>query len=171
MFPVMNALPLETMPAQAPGDLEAAVSLMPPAPVPGTLPDDWAVVTDPLVAGRVVARVVVGPNGVFAVTLDPDRRPAELTDDGLWRDGVRVTTPVKDALFAAYELRQALARGGLDVFPYPLLLAAGARGRLDRLLIAPPGQLAEAIWSHPGRPLRRSERARALGIVQHPLSS
>ena len=45
-----------------------------------------------LVAGRTLDRVVVGPNGVFAVSLDPDPRPATLAADGLFRGGRRVTT-------------------------------------------------------------------------------
>ena len=171
MLPAMNLLTLDTAPVPAVEELRVPISLVPAAPHPGELPADWTVVTAPLIEGRTVDRVVVGPNGVFAVTADPDRRPADLAPEGLQRDGLRVTTPVKEALHTAFGLRRTLARGGLDVFPYPLLLVAGARGRLDRLLIAPPDGLAEAIWSHPGRPLRRSERARALAIVQHPLSA
>lgn len=147
------------------------MALLPATPVPGALPADWTVIPGPLVEGRVVDRVVVGPNGIFAVTVDPDRRPADLTPTGLERGGSPVTTPVQEALHTAFGLRRALARGGVDVFPYPLLLVAGAHGRLDRLLIAPPDRLAEAVWSHPGRPLRRSERARALAVVQHPISA
>ena len=49
------------------------------------LPDDWTTVGPVLVAGRTLDRVVVGPNGVFAVSLDPDPRPATLSPDGLFR--------------------------------------------------------------------------------------
>jgi len=167
----MQALTLASGRPPAVDGTRAAVALLPVAPVPEALPTDWTVIPGPLMAGRVVDRVVIGPNGIFAVTIDPDRRPADLTPTGLWRDGVPVTTPVKEALHAAFGLRRALARGGMNVFPYPLLLVAGARGRLDRLLIAPPDRLAEAVWSHPGRPLRRSERNRALAVVQHPISA
>ena len=135
------------------------------------LPDDWAMVGPVLIAGRTLDRVVAGPNGVFAVSLDPDPRPAALAPDGLFRGGRRVTHQVKQALAASFELRRVLAAAGIDVFPYPVLVARGADGLLGRLRVVPPGCLASAVWSHPGRPLRRSERARVLAAVQHPASA
>jgi hypothetical protein len=135
------------------------------------LPEDWTVVGPVLVAGRTLDRVVVGPNGVFAVSLDPDPRPAILAADGLFRSGKRVTAQVKQALAAAFGLRRALAAAGMDVFPYPVLVIRGADGMLGRLRVVPPGCLASAVWRHPGRPLLRSERARVLAAVQHPATS
>ena len=135
------------------------------------LPDDWTTVGPVLVAGRTLDRVVVGPNGVFAVSLDPDPRPATLSPDGLFRGGKRVTGPVKQALAGAFELRRVLGEAGIDVFPYPVLVTRGAEGLLGRLRVLPPGCLASAVWRHPGRPLRRSERARLLAAVQHPATA
>jgi hypothetical protein len=135
------------------------------------LPDDWAMVGPVLIAGRTLDRVVVGPNGVFAVTLDPDPRPATLGDDALHRGGQRVTHQVKQALAAAFALRGVLAAAGIATFPYPVLVSRGADGLLGRLRVVPPGCLASAVWRHPGYPLRRSERARVLAAVQHPATA
>ncbi len=135
------------------------------------LPEDWAMVGPVLVAGRTLDRVVVGPNGVFAVSLDPDPRPATLAPDGLYRGGRRVTGQVKQALAAAFGLRRVLAAAGIMVFPYPVLVARGADGMLGRLRVVSPGCLASAVWRHPGRPLLRSERARVLAAVQHPATA
>jgi len=172
------------MPAR-PQDHHASTGL-PPAPQPAAapfltlveepayrdrLPEDWVIVGPVLAAGRTLDRVVVGPNGVFAVCLDPDPRPALLTEDGLYRGSTRTTHQVKQALAAAFDLRRVLAEAGVDVFPYPVLVARGADGMLGRLRVVPPGCLASAVWSHPGRPLRRSERARVLAAVQHPATS
>jgi hypothetical protein len=135
------------------------------------LPDDWSVVGPVLIAGRTLDRVVVGPNGVFAVSLDPDPRVATLAPDGLVRGGQRATHQVKQALDAAFELRRVLARAGIDVFPYPVLVARSAEGMLGRLQVVPPGRLASAVWRHPGRPLLRSQRARVLAAIRHPSTS
>jgi hypothetical protein len=135
------------------------------------LPEDWTVVGPVLVAGRTLDRVVVGPNGVFAVSLDPDPRSATLGADGLFRGGRRVTTQVKQAQEAAFELRRVLGAAGIEVFPYPVLVTRGADGMLGRLRVVSPGCLASAVWRHPGRPLLRSERARVLAAVQHPATA
>ena len=138
---------------------------------PDHLPEDWTTVGPVLVAGRTLDRVVIGPNGVFAVSLDPDPRPATLSTDGLFRGGTRVTGQVKQALAAAFDLRRVLGEAGIDVFPYPVLVTRGADGLLGRLRVVAPGCLASAVWRHPGRPLRRSERARVLAAVQHPATA
>jgi hypothetical protein len=135
------------------------------------LPEDWTILGPVLIAGRSLDRVVVGPNGVFAVSLDPDPRPATAAPDGLFRGGARVTGQVKQALAAAFELRRVLARAGIDVFPYPVLVSRGADGLIGRLRVVPPGCLASAVWCHPGRPLRRSQRARVLAAVAHPATA
>lgn len=135
------------------------------------LPDDWTTVGPVLVAGRTLDRVVIGPNGVFAVSLDPDPRPATLSPDGLFRSGKRVTGQVKQAQQAAFELRRVLGAAGIGVFPYPVLVSRGADGMLGRLRVVSPGCLASAVWCHPGRPLLRSERARVLAAVQHPATA
>jgi hypothetical protein len=143
-----------------------------PAPIrQDHLPEDWTMVGPVLVAGRTLDRVVVGPNGVFAVSLDPDPRPAILAAEGLFRSGKRVTAQVKQALAAAFDLRRVLTVAGINVFPYPVLVTRGADGMLGRLRVIPPGCLASAVWRHPGRPLLRSERARVLAAVQHPATS
>ncbi|MBN2114684.1 MAG: hypothetical protein JW785_11235 [Acidimicrobiia bacterium] len=172
------------MPAR-PQDQHAPTGV-PPAPQPTAAPfltlveepayrdrltEDWVIVGPVLVAGRTLDRVVVGPNGVFAVSLDADPRPALLAEDGLYRGSMRTTHQVKQALAAAFDLRRVLAEAGIDVFPYPVLVARGADGMLGRLRVVPPGCLASAVWSHPGRPLRRSERARVLAAVQHPATA
>ena len=135
------------------------------------LPDVWVMAGPVLIAGRTIDRVVVGPNGVFAVTLDPDPRPATLAEDGLFRGGQRVTHQVKQAKAAAFDLRRVLGTAGIEVFPYPVLVARGADGMLGRLRVVPPGCLASAVWCHPGYPLRRSERARVLAAVRHPATA
>lgn len=135
------------------------------------LPEDWTMIGPVLVAGHTLDRVVVGPNGVFAVSLDPDPRPASLASDGLFRGGRRVTTQVKQAQAAAFELRRVLGGAGIAVFPYPVLVTRGADGMLGRLRVVSPGCLASAVWRHPGRPLLRSERARVLAAVQHPATA
>jgi hypothetical protein len=124
----------------------------------GRLPADWTILDD--IADVAADRVIVGPNGVFTVVIDPDPRPAFLADDGLYRAGARVTTPVKRALSAAFALRQRLERYPADVFPYPLLAldAEAPIGFVGRLRVVPASMLAEAVWTHPGRPLLRSQR-------------
>jgi len=169
---------------QVDGDTEMLLPALPEAEAPAApsmalvetarrdnLPDDWTVVGPVLVAGCTLDRVVVGPNGVFAVSLDPDPRPAALAADGLFRGGRRVTTQVKQAQAAAFELRRVLGAAGIEVFPYPVLVTRGADGMLGRLRVVSPGCLASAVWRHPGRPLLRSERARVLAAVQHPATA
>ena len=133
----------------------------------GRLPSDWVVCDRTEIAGVAVDRVVVGPNGVFTVVVDPDPRPAAVTDDGLMRAGGRVTTPVKRALAAAFGLRGMLAPLLPHVFPYPLLAVNGHAGMgfVGRLRVVTAPELAEAVWSHCGRPLLRSERRAVLDVV------
>ncbi len=135
------------------------------------LPPDWTVLNDVIVQGRVVPRVVVGPNGAFTIEIDPDPTLCVLRDDGLWRHGQRVKEPVKRALRSAFDLRRALGRVGIDLFPYPMLVTVGGDGRLGRLRVLPPECLAEAIWDHPGLPLARSQRRRAVAAILHPSSA
>lgn len=122
-----------------------------------SLPTEWQVVDRVVLDDVVVDHVVVGPNGVFTVTVDPDRTPAYVADDGLYRSGSRVTHAVKSALTSAHQLRSTV---GERVFAYPLLVSAvaGDRAHLDRLGVVAGDRIAEAIWSHPGLPMRRSAR-------------
>lgn len=137
-----------------------------PSPLPGperplgALPADWMVLRGPEIAGIAVDRVVVGPNGVFTVVVDPDPRPAVVTDHGLYRAGSRVTSSVKRALAAAFALRRLLGEDIPEVFPYPLLAVNGdvEMGFVGRLRVLPAEMVAEAVWTHPGRPLLRSQR-------------
>ena len=124
----------------------------------GTLPADWTVLGE--VAAVAADRVIVGPNGVFTVVVDTDPRPAVITGDGLYRSGERVTTTVKRALGAAFSLRRRLGDALPNVFPYPLLAVHGdtSMGFVGRLRVLPADMVAEAVWTHPGRPLLRSER-------------
>jgi hypothetical protein len=131
----------------------------PDAGTPSGLPEEWQAVVAVEVAGFTIDQVVVGPNGVFTIAIDPAEQPAVLEDDGLYRESRRITTPVKSALAAAFALRSAFRDLGAKEFPYPLLVSPTDReGHLGRLRIVPPHRFAEAIWSHPGRPLRRSQR-------------
>lgn len=116
-------------------------------------------------SGSAIDHVVVGPNGVFAITIDPDPSPALAAPDGIYRDGARVTTPVKTALHQAHDLRHCL---GLETIAYPILVAAvdSSRHHLDRLGVVPGDRIAEHIWSHPGFPLRRSQRAEILWALR-----
>lgn len=121
------------------------------------LPSEWQTIDRVVLDDAAVDHVVVGPNGVFAVTVDPDPVPAAVEWDGLYRNGIRVTTTVKSALKAAYDLRR---RVGERLFAYPLLVTAiaGASGQLDRLGVVPASRIPEAIWSHAGTPLTRTQR-------------
>ena len=124
----------------------------------GSLPAEWVVFDDiSLRSGRHLDHVVIGPNGVFTIGLDPADTPATIGPDGLYRQGLRVALPVKQALFGARELRIAL---GLATIAYPVLVTdiAADRHQLDRLGVVPGDHIAEYIWSHPGFPLRRSQR-------------
>jgi hypothetical protein len=134
-------------------------------------PPDWSVLNNVIVQGKVIPFVVVGPNGVFTIEVDPDPTLSVLRHDGLWRHGQRVKEPVKRALRSAFDLRSVLARVGIDVFPYPMLVAAGADGRLGRLQVLPPERLAEAIWDHPGLPLPRSQRQYIATAIMHPATA
>ena len=117
-------------------------------------PAEWVSVENVVIGTDRVDRVLVGPNGVFVVVIDPE--PGRLTTDGLVRDGDRVKEPVKRALRAAHELGRRLG----DVFAYPVLLTGRGvePGYLGRLRVVGVDRLPEALWCHPGRPMRRSER-------------
>lgn len=132
-----------------------------------TLPGEWTVADGVVVGSTTIDHVVVGPNGVFTISIDPDPRPATLGDDGIYRDAQRVTTPVKEALLAAHHLRRQ-AQGRL--FAYPILVAsvAATTARLDRLGVISGDRIAEYIWSHPGLPLRRSQRQEILWSLHRP---
>jgi hypothetical protein len=121
------------------------------------LPDEWQPIDRVVLDDVIIDHVVVGPNGVFAIALDPDPRPTVIGADGLYRDGSRITTTVKSALMAAYALR---ARVGPQLFAYPLLVSPieGPQTHLDRLGVIPPHGIPEAIWGHPGTPLTRTQR-------------
>jgi len=130
------------------------------------LPTEWSVVDDlTLPSGARIDHVVVGPNGVFTIGIDPESMPADVGEDGIYRNGVRVTMPVKHALAAAHEARGAL---GLATLAYPILVTAlrAPRHHLDRLGVVPGHRIAEHIWSHPGFPLRRSQRAEILWTLR-----
>lgn len=136
----------------------------------GVLPGDW-VVLDGVAAGPETADLAaVGPNGVFAVCRDPDPRPGAVRERlGLVRAGARDPEPVKRALRTATALRARLSHLPGDVFPYPVLVSPvpGEAGhRLGRLLVVRPGRFAEAVWRHPSRPLRRSERAAIVACLR-----
>jgi len=121
------------------------------------LPTEWQTIDRVVLDDTVIDQAVVGPNGVFAVSVDPDPVPATIEWDGLYRDGVRVTTTVKGALMAAHELRR---RVGEQLFAYPLLVTTiqASEEHLGRLGVVPGGRVAEAIWSHAGAPLTRTQR-------------
>jgi len=125
------------------------------------LPAEWQVVDRVVLADAIVDHAVVGPNGIFTVSIDPDPTPATVEHDGLYRSGHRVTHAVKSALAAGHDLRRRL---GSHLFAYPILVTAvaGDRTHLDRLGVVPGDRIAEAIWTHPGRPMRRSERLEAI---------
>lgn len=125
------------------------------------LPAEWQTVDRVVLEDAVIDHVVVGPNGVFAVAVDPDPRPVHMGHDGLYREQHRLTTTVKSALAAAFSLRE---RVGQRLFAYPMLVTPldGAAANLDRLGVIPAGGIPEAIWSHPGRPLTRTQRLETL---------
>lgn len=122
------------------------------------LPGDWTI-ADGVDLGpeAAVDHVVVGPNGVFTIAIDRGPGPVRPGQDGLYRGDLRVTGPVKHALTGAHRLRQRL---GLAALAYPILVASLdlPAHRLERLGVVPGDRLAEHIWSHPGFPLRRSQR-------------
>ena len=132
---------------------------------PLDLPEEWQAVDDVAAGEAHVDRVIVGPNGVFTIDIDLDRRPAEPGPDGVYRDGQRVTASVKHALLAAHGVRRALS---LPSIAYPLLVMpiAAPGHQLDRLGIIPGDALAQYIWSHHGSPLRRSQRMELLWRLQ-----
>jgi hypothetical protein len=145
--------------AWEPGLALAIPSVLDPHPAGlGALPAEWVVADGvTLRSGTRLDHVVVGPNGVFAITVDGTATPATIGTDGLYRNGSRVALPVKRALLGARELRGAL---DMSILAYPVLITAlEAPGhQLDRLGVVPADRLAEHIWSHPGFPLRRSQR-------------
>ena len=66
---------------------------------------------------------------------------------------------------AAYELRRRL---GEQLFAYPLLVTTiqASDQHLDRLGVVPGGRIAEAIWSHPGTPLTRTQRMEITRVLR-----
>lgn len=143
----------------------------PSAPHPAgidRLPAEWSVIDDVHAAGVRIDHVVIGPNGVFTINIDPDPRPAAIGEDGIYRDGTRVTTTVKDALLGAFRLRGELGEGE---FAYPILISSidHPRHQLDRLGVVPGDYIAEYIWSHPGLPMRRSQRLEVQWALRRPL--
>jgi hypothetical protein len=163
---------LTTAPPGAPPAAPPAVvpDIAPMAPVvspetPTRLPAEWVEVERVTISGEVIDRVVVGPNGVFAVHIDTDTRPVAIRpESGMYRAGVRTGDPVKRALRNTQALRAVLGAADGELFPYPVLVTAshGDEHRLGRLLVVRPGRLAEALWRHPSRPLTRSARRRAV---------
>ena len=125
-------------------------------------PAEWDQVTGVTVGNDTIDLVLIGPNGIFAVHLDPDPEPAAVRPgQGLFQTGVRVPTQVKRALRNTQGLRDRLSSVPGDIFPYPVLVASApgeAGHRLGRLIVVRPGRLAEAIWRHVSRPLTRSDR-------------
>jgi hypothetical protein len=121
-----------------------------------------------VVAGGVTVDVVlVGPNGVFTVVIDPDPARAVLDERGLIRAGAPVRGPIENALGAAFSLRRSLGEAGVTTLPYPIVVApvGGEGGFAARVRVVPPHRLPEAVWSHPGMPLTRAERRRALAVI------
>jgi hypothetical protein len=57
------------------------------------------------------------------------------------------------------------------LFAYPILVAAleADRHQLDRLGVVAGDRIAEYIWSHPGLPLRRSQRQEVLWSLHRPV--
>lgn len=129
------------------------------------LPSEWQTVDRVVLDDTIIDHVVVGPNGIFAIAIDPDTRPADVRDDGIYRDDTRVTMTVKSALKSAFDLRQ---RVGARMFAYPMLVTAidATDVHLDRLGVIPGGRIAEAIWCHPGQPMIRSQRVEALWTLR-----
>ena len=148
--------------------LQQAPLTVVPAPFePTSLPADWETLSGIPVEAGVIDRVLVGPNGVYAVVIDDSPEATTFGEDGLYRGQQRVGPPVKRALLMAHALGRTLASDGLEVLPYPVLvIRLGTTGHLDRLRVAGAGQLAEAVWSHPGFPLRRSERSAVLDALR-----
>jgi len=134
-------------------------------------PSEWDQVTGVTVGNDTIDLVLIGPNGVFSVHLDPDPGPAAVRPGhGLFHTGVRVPAQVKRALRNTQDLRDRLASVPGGIFPYPVLVAsaAGEAGhRLGRLMVVRPGRLAEAVWRHDSRPLTRSDRLAVGKVLQH----
>lgn len=153
----------------------AAIERAPLQPLeePTRLPAEWVDVENVEIPGGVIDRVIVGPNGVFAVHVDPDDRPVAIRYDlGMFRAGARVGEPVKRALYNTRALHALLGGLGEDLFPYPVLVtsAHGEEQRLGRLMLVRPGRLAEALWRHPSRPLPRSARRRVVARLHAPIA-
>ena len=139
-------------------DSGPATTHAPSADVAGLarLPSEWQTIDHIVLDDVIIDYVIVGPNGVFAISVDPDPAPATVEGDGLYRNGIRVTTTVKSAIMAAHELRR---RVGEQLFAYPLLVTAVASvDQLGRLGVTPGHRIPEAIWSHVGSPLTRTQR-------------
>ena len=138
-----------------------------PAPGLADLPGDWEIRDALYLGGAWTDRVIVGPNGVFTVSYDPSPGCTAVTDLGLYRGGRRLTTQVKAALATAFVVRRALGDLLHEVFPYPVLAVGGdvIPGWIGRLKVTGGGELAEAVWKHPGRPLLRSQRETILSAI------
>ena len=142
---------------------------MVPAPCePTVLPANWDTLSGIPVNASVIDYVPVDPNGVYTVVFDDSPQATTFGEDGRYRRHQRVEPPVEHALFMAHALRRTLASGGLEVLPYHVIVTRlGTTGHLERLRVAGTGQLTEAVWSNPGFPLRRSERAAVLNALRH----
>lgn len=129
----------------------------------GRLPSEWEQLHDVDIGGDTIETLLIGPNGLFAIHVNPDPRPVAVRPGlGLFRAGTREPEVVKRALRNANALRDRLAHLPGDLFPNAVLVtsAHGQAGhRLGRLLVVRPGRLVEAIWQHVSRPLGRSERS------------
>jgi len=134
-------------------------------------PGEWDRMTGVAVSDDTIDLVLIGPNGVFAVHVDPDPGPAAVRPGhGLFHTGVRVPAQVKRTLRNTQDLRDRLSSVPGDIFPYPVLVASApgeAGHRLGRLMVVRPGRLAEAIWRHVSRPLTRSDRLAIRKVLQH----
>jgi len=115
-----------------------------------------------------LGETVAPGNEIDARATAVDVKSATIGDDGIYRDGSRVTSTVKDALMAATRLRDD--QGG-RVFAYPILVSTldAERHQLDRLGVVAGDRIAEYIWSHPGLPLRRSQRLEVQWALRRPL--
>ncbi len=153
-----------------------AIDAAPPQPALRTLrelpsqrrfPSDWQVIGAVDATSALADLVIVGPNGVFVVVIDPDPSRSRLTASGIVRAGERVADPVRAARLAGFELRRALRRDGIDTLVSAIVVSpvGDEGGWLDRVRVVPVHRLREAVWSHPGSPLTRGQRDQVAAIV------